>query len=399
MVLFINPAFWIIAAAVYLLLLFETPRRATLRFGLFNIAALAILLGWKVAAAVFLFVLLFWGVLYRLRLWLRGSHWKADTGAGFALILMLALVFWVHKLNLEDGAFVSRFSQAAPWARPDLLLPFLAMLSFSYIFVRSVELVHCVIWKRMPLLDPVSLAGYLVPFHMLVAGPVNIYSEHLEMDPSPPRAPNSSQVLIVLNEITTGLFYKFVIAEGIRIYFYGLEGHFTVASLFDSGVLVVYTFFDFAGYSRVARGIGRLFGVPTPENFSAPFRSTSVTDFWTRWHISMGLFVRRNLFTPLQLQLVRKVGIRRAAWASVLTMIVSFGFVGLWHRLSWTWFLWGALMGLLMAAEKTAQGYFLKWGWNQSPRAQFCLRILGPVYVFSVVIVSAYFVANEIFPA
>jgi D-alanyl-lipoteichoic acid acyltransferase DltB (MBOAT superfamily) len=78
-------------------------------------------------------------------------------------------------------------------------------------------------------------------------------------------------------------------------------------------------------------------------------------------------------------------------------MVVSFGFVGLWHRLSWTWFLWGISMGVLMAGEKFIQTYLINQKWNQLGKFKKTTTILSRVYVFIVIILSTYYVANEIF--
>ena len=183
---------------------------------------------------------------------------------------------------------------------------------------------HSCVWKEIPLTDPISLMGYIVPFHMLVAGPINIYEEHLEVNKKPFNLITPAATIVIINEITTGLFYKFVLAEGIRIYFYGINSNILVVNWLDSLILFIYVFFDFAGYSRIARGIGLLYGIPTPINFNAPFLATSLTDFFTRWHMSMGQFIKRNLFLPSQLCLVRKFGLKWAPLVSVITMMISF---------------------------------------------------------------------------
>ena len=113
--------------------------------------------------------------------------------------------------------------------------------------------------------------------------------------------------------------------------------------------------------------------------------------------MSMGQFVLRNLFTPIQLQLVRKVGIKWAPAASIITMVISFGFVGLWHRLSWAWFLWGTAMGVLMAGEKFIQTLLIKKNWTPSEGFKIATTILGRVYVLLVIMLSTYYVANEVF--
>ena len=269
---------------------------------------------------------------------------------GFSIVLIF--LFSLHKFNLANSTFSAQLKQVAPWFPAEILLPFFVTLSFSYIFVRCIDLAHSCIWKNKPLIDPISLMGYLMPLHMLVSGPVNIYDDHMQANEKSSPQMTPSRVLLVINEITTGLFYKFVLAEGIRIYFYGLNGNISAIEWFDSFILLIYIFFDFAGYSKIARGIGLLYGIPTPVNFNAPFLATSVTEFWTRWHMSLGQFVLRSFFTPIQLQLVRRVGVKWAATSSIVPLVISFCFVGLWHRYSWVWFLWGVAMGILMAVEK-----------------------------------------------
>ncbi|QPJ65211.1 MAG: hypothetical protein G3M78_07335 [Candidatus Nitrohelix vancouverensis] len=397
MAIFINPTFWIVAVAVYLALSINVKIRPTLRFGVVNLLALGALLGWLPALGAMAIITLFWGLL-RAFSSLSPTEGRTRTLCGFSIIGLLTFFFILHKLNLENSGFLGQLNESAPWARPDLLLPFLATLSFSYVFVRCLDAIHCVCWKKQALMDPISLTGYLIPFHMLLSGPVNSYEEHQAMDADPqPETPTEDSVLLILNAITTGLFYKFVIAEGMRIYYFGMDGAFTVSSWSDASFLVVYVFFDFAGYSRIARGLGLLYNVPTPENFSAPFLSPTVTEFWTRWHMSMGQFVRRNLFTPMQLNLVRWAGVKRAGAVSVFTLILSFGFVGLWHRLSPAWFLWGAGMGILMAIEKQIQSLAFRRGWNRSPGLSLALQCIGPIYVFFALAVSAYFVGEEVF--
>jgi len=394
---FINPSFWIVAVIVYILLSVETSHKASLRFGTVNLFALTVLLGWKAAVGALLFTALFWAAI---ELGLKNKSQKVQRKSlhGFSILAFLTALFFLHKMNLQNVYWLKNIQEAAPWMPSGIVLSFFISLSFSYVFVRCADVLHCVFWKNCELLNPFSLFGYLLPFHMLLSGPVNDYEEHLGMDKAEPEeTPSLDRVLMILNALTTGLFYKFVVAESIRIYFFGTDSEMIVNSWSDSAILAAYIFFDFAGYSRVARGLGLLYKAPTPENFSAPFLSASVTEFWTRWHMSMGQFVRRNLFTPLQLSLVRTMGIKNAGWASLLTMAASFGFVGLWHRVSWTWLLWGVGMGLLMTLEKHVQTYSIRKGWNRSPWIGKAMPWLGPVYANAVLVCSVRFVAEEIF--
>ena len=398
MTLLINPTFWVITIAVYLLLLVRLPGSLTFRFGLLNLIALYLLLGWKTTLSTLGFVCLVWSAINLITTLKTKQVSNSSSLIGFVFFGILLLSFLLHKLNLGNTEFPTQMKQIAPWFPAEFLLPFFATLSFSYIFVRCIDLSRSCIWENTQLVDPISLVGYLTPFYMLIAGPVNIYKEHVNInnknaDPIPP-----ASTIMIINEITTGLFYKFVLAEGIRIYFYGLGGNILVTEWSDSTILIIYVFFDFAGYSKIARGLGLLYGIPTPINFNAPFLATSITEFFVRWHMSMGQFVLHNLFTPIQLSLVRKFGVRWAAPASIISMVISFGFVGLWHRLIWTWLLWGVVMGIIMAAEKFTQTFLISQKWGLPEYAKTTITSLARVYVYSIITLTIYFVSSEVFP-
>ena len=344
------------------------------------------------------FVLLVWTSLNLLTFLKNKPNLAGRSLISLGFSIVLIFLFSLHKFNLANSTFSAQLKQVAPWFPAEILLPFFVTLSFSYIFVRCIDLAHSCIWKNKPLIDPISLMGYLMPLHMLVSGPVNIYDDHMQANEKSSPQMTPSRVLLVINEITTGLFYKFVLAEGIRLYFYGNAGNISATEWFDPSVLVVYIFFDFAGYSKIARGMGLLYGIPTPENFNAPFLATSITEFFTRWHMSMGQFIKRNIFIPIQLSLLRKFGAKCASVSGVISMVISFGFVGLWHGLSWTWLLWGFALGTLIAGENFMLKLLIKNKWNQIGNAKVILNGLGRVYVFLVCTLTVYLFVEEVFP-
>jgi D-alanyl-lipoteichoic acid acyltransferase DltB (MBOAT superfamily) len=101
--------------------------------------------------------------------------------------------------------------------------------------------------------------------------------------------------------------------------------------------------FDFAGYSDIAIGLGLLFGVKLPFNFNAPFRSTSIQDFWQRWHITLMMFLRDYVFNPLAN--TRILPRRFFQLQYFAAMILTMALCGLWHGAAWTFVLWGTLHG------------------------------------------------------
>jgi D-alanyl-lipoteichoic acid acyltransferase DltB (MBOAT superfamily) len=105
----------------------------------------------------------------------------------------------------------------------------------------------------------------------------------------------------------------------------------------------LWLYLDFSAYSDIAVGIGRLLGVATPENFSRPYLARNLIDFWERWHISLSQFIRRDLFIPIQLALVRRTGGRYPLAIASFAFAVSFVLCGLWHSISLTWLAWGGV--------------------------------------------------------
>ena len=112
-------------------------------------------------------------------------------------------------------------------------------------------------------------------------------------------------------------------------------------------------YFDFSGYSDMAVGLGRIFGFHFPENFRYPFLSGSVTEFWRRWHISLGSWFRDYVYIPLG-------GSRcsRSRW--LLNVFLVWGLTGLWHGAAWNFVLWGLFFAVLLAAEKLWYGHGLE---------------------------------------
>ena len=113
-------------------------------------------------------------------------------------------------------------------------------------------------------------------------------------------------------------------------------------------VMLGYTlqlYFDFSGYCDIAAGTARLFGIRLPANFNSPYRSTSVTEFWKRWHITLTSFLRECLYFPLG-------GSRRGTARTYLNILIIFLVSGLWHGAGWTFLAWGALHGLAQVAER-----------------------------------------------
>ncbi len=390
----LNPTFWMAAVALYPLQYLPTRLRRSMQFGIFNLVIVTLLLGPRAMAVAAGFTVFVWGCAHLARPRSGKECAAAALGTTLSAVAVIAVTLVAYKLIKDSpewlGSVCTRQS-----CNGSLFFQSLLAVSFSYAALRCVDCVVSVS-SGAELLDPLSLFGYLFAFHMLVAGPICLYRDHLKIDREAPAKVDFMRLLDAASVVTTGLLYKFVVAESLRMYRYGVGGAVSAESWVDSGFVLIYLFFDFAGYSLVALGIGRLCGVPTPVNFRAPFKSKTVTEFFTRWHISLGDFIRKNVFIPMQAHLVRRFGLASAGLVAFATMAGSFLVVGLWHRLTLSFLAWGLFLGLVMGLEKVVierarRSSHWRGAWTRRLTA-----VLGPVYVFCVVTTSVHLVVNDV---
>jgi D-alanyl-lipoteichoic acid acyltransferase DltB (MBOAT superfamily) len=122
----------------------------------------------------------------------------------------------------------------------------------------------------------------------------------------------------------------------------------------------LWLYLDFSAYSDVAVGLGRLMGSATPENFNRPYLARNVVDFWERWHISLSLFIRRNIFFPIQLGLMRWTEGARPLLISSFAVTVSFLLCGLWHNFLISWLAWGLYQSAGLIVCNVFREYLLR---------------------------------------
>ena len=192
------------------------------------------------------------------------------------------------------------------------------------------------------------LAMYVSLFPQLIAGPIVRY-QTVEQQIAH-RTVSRAQCAEGVRRFTAGLVKKVLLANSIGLVFTQILGNGALPqSVLAAWVAVAaYTFqiyFDFAGYSDMAIGLGKLFGFTFEENFNLPYLSRSITEFWRRWHISLGTWFRDYVYIPL--------GGHRCGWGRQLFNIaVVWLLTGLWHGASWNFVLWGAYYAVLLMVEK-----------------------------------------------
>jgi alginate O-acetyltransferase complex protein AlgI len=244
---------------------------------------------------------------------------------------------------LQSGATLLGIALRVP--RFNILLP--VGISF-YTFHGISYVVDCHRRKIDRPYGPLVVALYIVFFPQLVAGPI-VRADVFLPQVSRVAKLDLRDVTVGLKLATIGLVYKGVFADRLAPF---VDTVFAAPSRYDniavaSATLAFYgqIYFDFAGYSLMAIGISRLFGFRLPRNFDFPYRSTSITEFWRRWHISLSTWLRDYLYIPLGGNRDGKV---RQYRNLLLTMLLG----GLWHGASYNFLLWGGIHGVALAAHK-----------------------------------------------
>ena len=143
-------------------------------------------------------------------------------------------------------------------------------------------------------------------------------------------------------------------------------------------------YFDFSGYSEMAVGLARMFGVTLPRNFLYPYISRSPTEFWRRWHITLSLWLRDYLYVALG-------GNRRGPWRTRFNLMTTMVLGGLWHGANWTFVVWGALHGLYLIGHRLLKSAFAAMGVSEGGTASRWLSLAGMPVTFLLVLVTWVF--------
>ncbi len=225
---------------------------------------------------------------------------------------------------------------------PEIALP----IGISFYTFQAMSYVVDVYWGNCDAQkNYITFGTYVALFPQLIAGPIVRFVD-------------------VQEQLQTRQESQALFENGVKLFLVGLAKKVLLANpmgalwgqlrAMDGGVLgawvgvVAFTlqiYFDFSGYSDMARGLGNLFGFSFVKNFDYPYMSRSITEFWRRWHISLGTWFREYVYIPLG-------GNRRGRARQCLNLFLVWGLTGLWHGASWNFVVWGLYFGILLTIEK-----------------------------------------------
>ena len=266
-----------------------------------------------------------------------------------SLISNIGALAWFKYRGFFAASFVALLESAGV----SVSLPVISVvlpIGLSYYTLIKIGYVVDVYFGRVPACrSPLTFATFVAFFPQLLAGPITRAGQMLPQLAAP-RAPTTAMCSRAASALLLGWFMKGYVADWIApavvdpvFATAGVAGAFSHwLALLGYAVQV---FCDFAGYSLLAIGIGRLFGVELPPNFDRPFLSRSMPELWRRWHISLNTWLFDYLYGPM----VTARGVLHGRIATNLVLV--FALSGLWHGAQWTFVLWGVLHGLALAAH------------------------------------------------
>ena len=274
----------------------------------------------------------------------RRSVGALAVGIGFNLLVLGYFKyadFFIGNVNALAGT---------QYALLHVILPL--GMSF-FIFQKIAYLVDChrgLVIDR----DPLRFSIFVMFFPQLIAGPIVHHAEIIPQLQKKSLLPDARMVSAGLFLLAVGLFKKVVIADSLASYVDAPFAHVAELQFLDAWTAALgyslQLYFDFSAYSEMAMGLALLFGVVLPVNFNSPYKSASIAEFWRRWHITLGRFLRDYLYIPLG---GNRNGWGRAMLAALVVMVLG----GLWHGAGWTFVLWGLMHGVYLSIHRV-------WGFS-----------------------------------
>jgi D-alanyl-lipoteichoic acid acyltransferase DltB (MBOAT superfamily) len=323
--------------------------------GATNLVCIAILLpGWTAAGIFFLIVLSGYGMGLLLR-----RHPRRWILAAYCLGFVVVFLFLKHYSFLEL-IFPANLVHLG-----------ITIVGLSYTLFRQI---HFLIDQYQGSDDPLDLWAYLnfqLNIFSLVSGPITRYPDFREdWDSLLPRWECRHDLLMTYGRIWLGVVKVLVL--GVLFYHYYLfsrplwtpgaedAGRFhMIRTLYLFYFYPIYIYFNFSGYCDIVIGCGRLFGLRVPENFNNPFLSRNMIEFWSRWHISLGAWIKDYLYTPMLKGVLTRFP-KRGGDLAFACYFVAFFLAGVWHGSTWNFVAYGLLQGLGVSVAKLWEMFLLR---------------------------------------
>jgi D-alanyl-lipoteichoic acid acyltransferase DltB (MBOAT superfamily) len=293
-------------------------------------------------------------------------------------LLSIGVIFNLGLLGYFKyaGFFVENINHAfdAGFNIPNIILP----IGISFFTFQQIAYLFDAHRGKAKEYSFVNYALFVTFFPQLIAGPI---VHHKEMMPQFSREFTAKQrwddFSVGISIFCIGLFKKIIIADTFAIYADAGYGAISAGNALDPAsaliTVLAYSFqiyYDFSGYTDMAVGLARLFGIQLPVNFHSPYKATGIIDFWRRWHITLSRFFRDYLYIPLG---GNQLGVYRTYVNLGCVMLLG----GLWHGANWTFIIWGLAHGCLLA---------MNHAWTSLSISKHYILNTKPAHIFAVML-------------
>lgn len=276
----------------------------------------------------------------------RFSKQKGWLTAGIVFLLVLFLILKSPFLSLwASTGLRSLLNQSTQNATAFDL----RWLGFSYVAFR---LIHTIRDRQNNRLKAVTLqeyVNYVIFFPAFTAGPIDKLPRFVK-DLRSPLAFCTPQLAEAFYRLVVGIFKKYAVADTLSLIALNSQNAAQTQGTGYTWLLVyAYAFmiyFDFAGYTDIAIGLGKLLGINLPENFNRPYLKNNLTQFWNNWHMTLTQWFRAYFFNPFTRSLRTRYKNMNVAWVILITQVSTMVLIGLWHGITWNFVLWGMWHGL-----------------------------------------------------
>lgn len=299
------------------------------------------------------------------------AKWVLVSAVAANLLLLGFFKYWGFLLQNINAIFGSSFTSAVSSTPLGVSFFTFSILSFLFDIYRD---------KAPAPKNPLDFALFVSFFPKLVSGPIVSYTEFAgqlrERKTSLAKVGSGSRLFLI------GLAKKVLLSNIIGNTFNAVSALplgevSTVTAWLGAIAYTLMLYFDFSGYSDMAIGLAKMFGFEFQKNFDYPYMASSITDFWRRWHISLGAWFREYLYFPLG-------GSRVETWKIIRNLLIVWLCTGIWHGANWTFIVWGLYHGVLQLIEK----FLLKNILEKIPKAvkiplTFLAVVIGWVFFFA----------------
>ncbi len=317
-----------------------------------------------------------------------------------SIICNLILLGFFKYFNFGVSAFQNIFDLFR-WNVSLSTLNLIIPVGISFYTFQSISYAIDVYRGNVPAINNfLKFSAYTSFFPKLTAGPIarvkdmNSDLENINRICEPTLIRTGISIFVI------GLFKKVIIADSIANLVNPLWADYASLGFASAWIAVLgYTYqlyFDFSGYSDMAIGLGRMLGFNLPQNFNSPYKAVNISDFWQRWHITLSSWLRDYLYIPLG-------GSRRGVSQTYINLFITMLLGGLWHGANWTFVIWGAYNGALLAAYRAYRIYYDKlpllfqrfntfllvavgWTFFRSPNFSVAANLLKKMFNFKMII-------------